>query len=76
MLFLVGLEVRPNLLWRLRGPIVGTGGSQVVLTTLSRRRSGIGRRDSHPTSPGHRDDFFSLFNGDSSPNIKRKGFDK
>src|SRR5580692_974288 len=34
MLFLVGLEVRPNLLWRLRGPIVGTGGSQVVLTTL------------------------------------------
>ncbi len=34
MLFLVGLELRPNLLWRLRGPIVGTGGSQVVLTTL------------------------------------------
>src|SRR5580704_16277624 len=34
MLFLVGLEVRPNLLWRLRGPIVGTGGAQVVLTTL------------------------------------------
>src|SRR5271169_2040617 len=34
MLFLVGLEVRPNLLWRLRGPIVGTGGSQVVITTL------------------------------------------
>ena len=34
MLFLVGLEVRPDLLWRLRGPIVGTGGAQVVLTTL------------------------------------------
>jgi monovalent cation:proton antiporter-2 (CPA2) family protein len=34
MLFLVGLELRPNLLWRLRGPIVGTGGAQVVLTTL------------------------------------------
>jgi monovalent cation:proton antiporter-2 (CPA2) family protein len=34
MLFLVGLEVRPDLLWRLRGPIVGTGGTQVVLTTL------------------------------------------
>jgi monovalent cation:proton antiporter-2 (CPA2) family protein len=34
MLFLVGLEVRPNLLWRLRGPIVGTGGLQVLLTTL------------------------------------------
>jgi monovalent cation:proton antiporter-2 (CPA2) family protein len=34
MLFLVGLELRPNLLWRLRGPIIGTGGAQVVLTTL------------------------------------------
>jgi monovalent cation:proton antiporter-2 (CPA2) family protein len=34
MLFLVGLELRPNLLWRLRGPIMGTGGAQVVLTTL------------------------------------------
>jgi monovalent cation:proton antiporter-2 (CPA2) family protein len=35
MLFLVGLELRPNLLWRLRGPILGTGGLQVILTTLS-----------------------------------------
>jgi monovalent cation:proton antiporter-2 (CPA2) family protein len=34
MLFLVGLELRPNLLWRLRGPIMGTGGAQVVLTSL------------------------------------------
>jgi monovalent cation:proton antiporter-2 (CPA2) family protein len=34
MLFLVGLELRPNLLWRLRGPIVGTGGAQVIVTTL------------------------------------------
>src|SRR3981081_3517690 len=35
MLFLVGLELRPNLLWRLRGPILGTGGLQVVATTLA-----------------------------------------
>jgi len=35
MLFLVGLELRPNLLWRLRGPILGTGGLQVILTTLA-----------------------------------------
>jgi monovalent cation:proton antiporter-2 (CPA2) family protein len=35
MLFLVGLELRPNLLWRLRGPIVGTGGAQVILTTFA-----------------------------------------
>src|SRR4029077_5002511 len=31
----VGLELRPNLLWRLRGPILGTGGLQVILTTLA-----------------------------------------
>jgi len=32
MLFLVGLELQPALLWRLRGPIVGLGGLQVVGT--------------------------------------------
>ena len=35
MLFLVGLELQPSLLWRLRGPILGTGGSQVGLTTVA-----------------------------------------
>ncbi|MEM9595175.1 MAG: monovalent cation:proton antiporter-2 (CPA2) family protein [Acidobacteriota bacterium] len=34
MLFLVGLELEPSLLWRLRGPILGLGGLQVGLTTL------------------------------------------
>ncbi len=34
MLFLIGLELQPSLLWRLRWPIVGLGGSQVLLTTL------------------------------------------
>ncbi|MEM8994264.1 MAG: monovalent cation:proton antiporter-2 (CPA2) family protein [Acidobacteriota bacterium] len=33
MLFLVGLELEPSLLWRLRGPILGLGGLQVGLTT-------------------------------------------
>ena len=33
MLFLVGLELQPSLLWRLRGPILGMGGLQVGLTT-------------------------------------------
>lgn len=32
MLFLVGLELQPRLLWRLRGPILGMGGAQVVGT--------------------------------------------
>jgi monovalent cation:proton antiporter-2 (CPA2) family protein len=33
MLFVVGLELRPSLLWRLRGPILGMGGVQVLATT-------------------------------------------
>jgi monovalent cation:proton antiporter-2 (CPA2) family protein len=32
MLFLIGLELRPSLLWRLRGPILGLGGLQVGIT--------------------------------------------
>ena len=34
MLFLVGLELEPTRLWRLRVPVVGLGGLQVVATTL------------------------------------------
>ncbi|HEY9643770.1 MAG TPA: monovalent cation:proton antiporter-2 (CPA2) family protein, partial [Coleofasciculaceae cyanobacterium] len=34
MLFLVGLELQPSLLWRLRIPILGLGGLQVAVTTL------------------------------------------
>lgn len=33
MLFLIGLELQPSLLWRLRGPILGLGGGQVVITS-------------------------------------------
>jgi monovalent cation:proton antiporter-2 (CPA2) family protein len=32
MLFVVGLELEPSLLWRLRAPILGLGGLQVVVT--------------------------------------------
>ena len=35
MLFLIGLELRPSLLWRLRGPIFGLGGAQVVGTAVA-----------------------------------------
>ena len=35
MLFLIGLELKPALLWQLKGPIVGIGGSQVLLTTAA-----------------------------------------
>ncbi len=34
MLFLIGLELQPLTLWRLRKPILGLGGSQVALTTF------------------------------------------
>ncbi len=33
MLFLIGLELQPSLLWRLRGPILGMGGLQVGITS-------------------------------------------
>ena len=35
MLFLVGLELEPSVLWRMRVPILGLGGAQVVLTALA-----------------------------------------
>ncbi len=35
MLFLVGLELQPSLLWRLRVPILGLGGLQVVVTAAA-----------------------------------------
>ena len=35
MLFIVGLELRPSLLWRLRRPIFGLGGMQVAITGLA-----------------------------------------
>lgn len=34
MLFLVGLELQPALLWQLRVPILGLGGLQVIITAL------------------------------------------
>lgn len=34
MLFIVGLELRPALLWRLRGSILGVGSAQVLTTAL------------------------------------------
>ncbi len=35
MLFLVGLELQPSRLWRLRGPILGLGGLQTALTAAA-----------------------------------------
>ena len=35
MLFLVGLELEPKKLWRLRVPIIGIGGAQVLVTAAA-----------------------------------------
>ncbi len=35
LLFLIGLELQPSRLWKLRGAVFGAGGMQVVLTTLA-----------------------------------------
>jgi monovalent cation:proton antiporter-2 (CPA2) family protein len=35
MLFLIGLELRPSLLWRLRGAVFGLGGVQVIVTAAA-----------------------------------------
>ena len=34
MLFVIGLELEPSLLWRMRNSIVGLGGLQVAITSL------------------------------------------
>jgi CPA2 family monovalent cation:H+ antiporter-2/glutathione-regulated potassium-efflux system protein KefB len=41
MLFLVGLELEPALLWRLRAPILGLGGLQVLVTSLVAGTAGL-----------------------------------
>lgn len=35
MLFLVGLELRPRVLWRMRAPIIGMGGLQMTVTAAA-----------------------------------------
>ena len=41
MLFLVGLELEPAKLWRLRGPILGVGGAQVLITAFVMMAAGM-----------------------------------
>ncbi|MEM6797627.1 MAG: cation:proton antiporter, partial [Acidobacteriota bacterium] len=35
MLFLIGLELEPTKLWRMRGPILGLGGLQVLISAAA-----------------------------------------
>jgi len=41
MLFLVGLELQPRMLWRMRSRLLGLGGMQVMLTTLALTGAGL-----------------------------------
>lgn len=41
MLFVVGLELQPALLWRLRGPLFGMGGLQVAVTAAALAGAGL-----------------------------------
>lgn len=41
MLFLIGLELEPRLLWRMRGPILGVGGLQVGVTSVVLAATGL-----------------------------------
>lgn len=41
MLFLVGLELKPSLLWNMRTPILGMGGTQVLTTTVLLTAAGV-----------------------------------
>ncbi|ESQ81635.1 potassium transporter [Asticcacaulis sp. AC466] len=41
MMFLIGMELEPAILWRLRRQIVGLGGLQVTLTALALMTTGI-----------------------------------
>jgi monovalent cation:proton antiporter-2 (CPA2) family protein len=41
MLFLIGLELQPSLLWRMRTSIIGVGGAQVVLSGLALTGVGV-----------------------------------
>ncbi|MEM7385174.1 MAG: cation:proton antiporter [Verrucomicrobiota bacterium] len=41
MLFLIGLELRPRMLWKMRRPLLALGGGQVLLSALALAGGGI-----------------------------------
>ena len=40
LLFIIGLELQPRRLWALRKPVLGSGGAQIILTTLALAAAG------------------------------------
>jgi hypothetical protein len=66
MLFLIGLELRPALLWQLRGSIFGMGGyrSQARPPPSQRSQSGLGWTENGPRDWRNPRD---VFHGDRPP---------
>lgn len=50
MLLLIGLELSPRLLWQMRGPILGLGSAQVILTAAAFSGIAISLGHSWPTA--------------------------
>jgi hypothetical protein len=55
-LFLMGLELEPAMLWRLRAPILGLGGLQVAVTSavVAAVVAAVAVVAGEPSPPGHR----------------------
>ena len=72
MLFMIGLELEPARLWRMRGPIFGLGGLQVSCTALAVMAAamafGLGE-----TCAGRGHDPRAFLDGDCDSNTSREG---
>ena len=73
MLFVIGLELQPSLLWRLRGPILGLGGLQVTLTSLIVGGAAIAAGPAVAVRRGHRHDAVALVHRDRAADAEREG---
>ncbi len=72
MLFLVGLELEPSRLWRLRSSILGLGGLQVLGTSLLLAIPGVLLGSLVECCPCHRDDPFLIFHCNRFANHDRE----
>ncbi len=75
MLFLVGLELEPSRLWRLRSSILGLGGLQVLGTSLLLAIPGSSARTVMECCPCHWNDPFVVIHCHCFANYDRKGTD-
>ena len=73
MLFLIGLEMRPRILWDMRHRLLGLGGLQVGLTHRADRRGRLGRlRAALERGARRRHDPGALLDGDRAADAARE----